>query len=65
VNSIADYVDTLQPALETLPMGNDCINVLIKQTNQYFETVYVVSATNDFINNMKKHGIKCHFERKE
>lgn len=65
VDSIVDYVDTLQPALNKLALGNDRINVLIKNTDQYFETEYLVCVTEDFVKEMKKSGITCHSERKE
>ena len=65
MDSVVDYVDVLQPALEKLSLGNDKIHVLFKTTNQYIETEYVVAVTTDFISEMKEHGIVCHIERKE
>jgi DNA polymerase III alpha subunit len=65
MDSIIDYVDALQPALEKLPFGNDKINVLIRTTKQYFETEYLVSVSNEFIREMKNKGITCHTERKD
>ena len=65
VNSIADYVDTLQPALEKLNIGNDSINLMIKDTDQYFETEYVVAVTEEFIKQMNTNGIVCHIGGKE
>lgn len=65
INTMMDYVDKLQPALNKLPIGNDKISIIVKSTNQYFETDYLVSATKEFLADMSKNGIVCHFERKE
>lgn len=65
INTMMDYVDTLQPAINKLAIGNDKVNIIVKSTNQYFETDYLVSATSEFLADMKKKGIVCHFERKD